>query len=106
MTLNDFKAIAGDRATGLRSLPVTLGPDRAAKVACWVMALPQIAVIGLLFYWQNPLHALGVMAMLAVQLGAMRVLLRDPEGKTPWYQGMGIFFYISGMMISAVALGG
>ncbi len=40
------------------------------------------------------------MAMLAVQLGAMRVLLRDPEGKTPWYQGMGILFYISGMMIS------
>ena len=48
--------------------------------------------------------ALGIAAMLAVQLGAMRVLLRDPEGKTPWYQGMGILFYISGMMIAAVAL--
>ena len=106
MTLNDFKAIEGDRATGLRSLPVTLGPDRAARVACRVMAVPQIAVIGLLIFWGNPFHALGVTGMLAVQLGAMRVLLRDPEGKTPWYQGMGILFYISGMMISAVALGG
>ncbi len=106
MTLNDFKAIAGDRAMGLRSLPVTLGPAKAARVACWVMAVPQAIVIGLLTYWDHPFHALGVMAMLAVQLGAMRVLLRDPEGKTPWYQGMGILFYISGMMITATALGG
>ncbi len=106
MTLNDFKAIDGDRATGLRSLPVTLGPDRAARVACWIMAVPQVVVIGLLTYWGKPVFALGVVAMLAVQLGAMRVLLRDPEGKTPWYQGMGILFYISGMMISAVALRG
>ncbi len=106
MTLNDFKAIEGDRATGLRSLPVTMGPDRAARVACWIMAVPQVIVIGLLTYWDKPAYALGVMAMLAVQLGAMRVLLRDPEGKTPWYQGMGILFYISGMMIAAVALRG
>ncbi len=106
MTLNDFKAIEGDRAMGLRSLPVTLGPERAAKLACCVMAVPQIAVIGLLTYWGHVFHALGVATMLAVQLGAMRVLLRDPEGKTPWYQGMGILFYISGMMISATALGG
>lgn len=104
MTLNDFKAIEGDRATGLRSLPVTLGPDRAARVACWIMAVPQAIVIVLLTYWDKPGFALGVMAMLAVQLGAMRVLLRDPEGKTPWYQGMGILFYISGMMIAAFAL--
>ena len=106
MTLNDFKAIEGDRATGLRSLPVALGPDRAARVACWIMAVPQAIVIVLLTYWGKPGFALGVIAMLAVQLGAMRVLLRDPEGKTPWYQGMGILFYISGMMIAAVALRG
>lgn len=106
MTLNDFKAIEGDRATGLKSLPVTLGPDRAAKLACWIMAIPQAMVIGLLAYWGHPFHALGVMAMLIVQLSAMRVLLRDPEGKTPWYQGMGILFYISGMMIAATAIGG
>lgn len=104
MTLNDFKAIAGDRAMGLRSLPVTLGPNRAARVACWIMAVPQALVIALLAYLDKPIHALGVLVMLIIQLGAMRVLLRNPEGKTPWYQGMGILFYISGMMIAAVAL--
>ena len=106
MTLNDFKAIAGDRAMGLRSLPVVLGPHRAARVACWVMALPQVVVIGLLTAWDKPLHAAAIAAVLAVQVAAMRVLLRDPQGKTPWYQGMGIGFYISGMMIAAFALRG
>lgn len=106
MTLNDFKAIEGDRQMGLRSLPVTLGPDRAARLACIIMAVPQALVMGLLFWWDKPLHGLGVATMLAVQLAAMRALLRDPEGKTPWYQGMGILFYISGMMIAAFALRG
>ena len=106
MTLNDFKAIAGDRQMGLRSLPVTLGAETAAKVACWVMALPQLAVIGLLASWDKPVHALAITALLAIQVAAMRVLLRDPEGKTPWYQGMGILFYISGMMIAAFAIRG
>ena len=104
MTLNDFKALEGDRQMGLNSLPVTMGPERAARLACWVMALPQIAVIGLLVMWDKPLHALGVAAVLLAQLAAMRVLLRDPKAKAPWYNGTGIVFYISGMMISAFAL--
>ena len=40
MTLNDFKALQGDRQMGVNSLPVTLGPERAAKLACVVMAVP------------------------------------------------------------------
>lgn len=106
MTLNDFKAIEGDRQMGLRSLPVTMGPDRAAKLACVIMAVPQGAVIILLAWWDKPLHAAAIVFVLAGQLAAMRVLLRDPEGKTPWYQGVGILLYITGMMIAAFALRG
>ena len=40
MTLNDFKALKGDKALGINSLPVQLGPERAAKIACYVMAIP------------------------------------------------------------------
>ncbi|MEO0917863.1 MAG: chlorophyll synthase ChlG, partial [Pseudomonadota bacterium] len=79
MTLNDFKALEGDRQTGVNSLPVTLGPERAARMACWVMAVPQVAVIALLVAWDRPLHALGVMAVLVGQAAAMRVMLRDPK---------------------------
>lgn len=104
MTLNDFKALKGDLLHGVRSLPVTLGPEVAAKVACTVMMLAQVLVIALLIMWDRPLHA-GAIAVLAVgQLAAMRVLIRDPAGKTPWYNGTGVTAYVLGMMIAAFAI--
>ena len=106
MTLNDFKALEGDRQTGVNSLPVTLGPARAARLACWVMAIPQVAVVGLLVAWGKPIFALGVAGVVLAQFAAMRVLLRDPKGKAPWYNGTGIVLYVSGMMIAAFALRG
>ena len=57
MTLNDFKAVEGDRAMGLRSLPVVLGVGPAARLACVVMAEPQLAVIVLLAGWGHQLAA-------------------------------------------------
>jgi chlorophyll synthase len=104
MTLNDFKALEGDRKMGVNSLPVTLGPERAARVACWVMTLPQVAVISLLFLWDRPWHALAICVLLAAQFWAMRVMLADPKEKTPWYNGTGVLFYVSGMMVAAFAL--
>jgi len=104
MTLNDFKALEGDRQTGVNSLPVTLGPTRAARVACWVMALPQLAVIVLLVAWDRPYHALAIATLVAAQLWAMRVLLSDPKGRAPWYNATGVTLYVSGMMIAAFAL--
>jgi len=104
MTLNDFKALEGDRQTGVNSLPVTLGPARAAWVASIVMAVPQVVVIALLWLWDRPLHAAGVTAVLLVQFWAMSVMMRDPKGKAPWYNGVGVVLYVSGMMISAFAI--
>ena len=104
MTLNDFKALEGDRALGVRSLPVQLGPERAAKVACLVMATPQLFVIALLYDWNRPWHALAVAAVLGLQLLAMRHMLSDPRGRAPWYNGTGVTLYVSGMMISAFAV--
>ncbi len=104
MTLNDFKALAGDRATGIRSLPVTLGPERAARLACWIMAVPQVVVILLLFHWDRPYHGAAVAVALGLQVLAMRVLLSDPKARAPWYNGTGVLLYVSGMMITAFAL--
>jgi len=106
MTLNDFKALEGDRQMGVNSLPVTLGPERAARLACWVMAVPQVAVITLLVMWDRPWHALAIAALLLGQLWADRVLLTDPKGRAPWYNGTGVTMYVSGMMIAAFALRG
>ncbi|WP_425099383.1 chlorophyll synthase ChlG [Tropicibacter sp. S64] len=104
MTLNDFKALHGDRLTGVNSLPVTLGPDRAARVACIVMAVPQVAVIGCLALWDRPFHALAVAVLLAGQVKAMQVLLRNPKDRAPWYNATGVTMYVAGMMVTAFAL--
>jgi chlorophyll/bacteriochlorophyll a synthase len=104
MTLNDFKSIDGDQRTGVRSLPVQLGAGRAARVACWMMALPQVVVVALLVNWGHPAYACGVAVVLLAQVVLMRRLLRDPRGLAPWYNGTGITLYVSGMMISAFAL--
>ena len=104
MTLNDFKALEGDRQMGVNSLPVTMGPERAARLACWVMALPQLIVILLLVSWDRPIHAAAIGAVLVLQFWAMRVLLTDPRGRAPWYNGTGVTLYVGGMMIAAFAI--
>jgi chlorophyll/bacteriochlorophyll a synthase len=106
MTLNDFKALEGDRLHGVRSLPVVLGPEVAAKIACTVMGMAQALVIALLLIWGKPWHALAITALLLAQFAAMRVLFRDPKGKAPWYNGTGVLFYVTGMMIAAFAVRG
>jgi chlorophyll/bacteriochlorophyll a synthase len=106
MTLNDFKALEGDRQHGVRSLPVVLGPEVAAKIACTVMGLAQLLVVAFLLVLGKPWHALAVAALLLAQIAAMRVLFRDPKGKAPWYNGTGVVLYVTGMMVTAFALRG
>jgi chlorophyll/bacteriochlorophyll a synthase len=105
MTLNDFKALEGDRATGVNSLPVVLGPERAARLACVVMAVPQVVVIALLLHWGLPVHAAVVAAALVLQGLAMRRLMTDPRKLAPWYNGTGVTLYVLGMLATAFALG-
>ena len=106
MTLNDFKAVDGDRETGLGSLPVVLGVRRAAMLACAVMAAAQIAVIGVLAWSGLTLSAVLVGASLLAQLAAMPRLLRDPKAYAPWYNGVGVTLYVLGMLAAALGLGG
>ena len=104
MTLNDFKSIDGDTRMGVRSLPVQLGVTGAARVAAAVMAVPQIVVIALLVYWDRPWHALAVALLLGVQLLMMWRFLADPKARALWYSGFGVPLYVSGMMVSAIAV--
>ncbi|MGA0015902.1 MAG: UbiA family prenyltransferase, partial [Burkholderiaceae bacterium] len=106
MTLNDFKAIDGDRRMGVRSLPVQLGVQRAARVACAIMLLPQAVVVGLLLQWGQAWHALAVAALMVVQARLMQRLLRDVMGRARWYSGVGVPLFVAGMMVSAFALRG
>ena len=105
MTLNDFKSVQGDRRLGVGSLPVRLGVDVAARVACVVMIAAQVVVIALLFLWALPLQAALITILLTGQMLMMRRLLQRPAELDVWYNALGVPLYVAGMMVSAFALG-
>jgi chlorophyll/bacteriochlorophyll a synthase len=106
MTLNDFKAVEGDRQMGIGSLPVRLGEANAAKLACIVMAVPQVAVAMLLTSWGKPIHASMIAVSIFLQVLCMIRLLKDPRKFAPWYNATGVLLFVLGMLVSAFAVRG
>ncbi|TVS03105.1 MAG: chlorophyll synthase ChlG [Rhodobacteraceae bacterium] len=106
MTINDFKAIEGDRQMGLKSLPVTLGPVDAATVAGTGMIMAQLIVACLLVIWGAPIHAAIITLGIAVQVWAFKRWRQDPARLAPWFNGTGVGPYVLGMMVAAFALRG
>jgi chlorophyll/bacteriochlorophyll a synthase len=104
MTLNDFKSVEGDRQMGVRSLPVRLGVLPAARVACWFMGLPQVAVILLLAHWGHPVHAMALLLLLGLQVVLMDHFLDRVRERAIFYSGFGVPLFVTGMMVSAFAL--
>ncbi len=104
MTLNDFKSIEGDRAVGVRSLPVQLGAPKAALVACAMMIVPQVVVIVLLDVWGHLLMGGLITLSVALQIHCMRRLLTDPKAHAPWYNATGVSLLVLGMLVAAIAV--
>ncbi|MFZ9481100.1 MAG: chlorophyll synthase ChlG [Burkholderiaceae bacterium] len=104
MTLNDFKSVAGDTQTGVRSLPVQLGLVRAARLACWTMTLPQVMVIAMVWSWDAAAHSMAILGLLIAQVILMRWFMQSPSERALQYSGFGVPIYVSGMMVSAFAL--
>ncbi len=104
MTLNDFKSVEGDRQMGVGSLPVRLGIVRSAHVACWVMLVPQLMVIGLLSVWQQPVHALAIAALVIAQWKLMQWFVAAPVERALRLSAFGVPLLVTGMMIAAFAL--
>ena len=106
MTLNDFKSVEGDRHMNIRTIPVQLGVQNAAWHACWVMALPQLCVAGLLSAWGRPIYGGAILALLLAQLLLMGRLLEAPAARAPWYNATGTSLFVLGMLLSAFAVRG
>jgi chlorophyll synthase len=105
MALNDFKAIAGDQAHGIRSLPVLYGPQTAARLAIAIMLAPQLVVLALLMSWGYPMAALGLTVLLLGQAALMLWFERAPVERALMLSGFGVPLFVSGMMLSAWQLG-
>jgi chlorophyll synthase len=106
MTLNDFKAIEGDRQMGVRSLPVQLGAKRAAQVAAAFMLIPQVVVLCLLLSWNKEIYALVIGLLIVAQVILLRDFLKRPIEKALFYSGFGVPVLVTGMMVSAFAVTG
>lgn len=106
MTLNDFKAIEGDRQMGVRSLPVQLGTMRAGWLTAVVMAVPQLIVVFMLASWNQPVAAAVVAGLLLAQAAMMVRFLRDPVRFATWFSALGVSLYVLGMLASAIAVRG
>lgn len=104
MTLNDFKAIEGDRRMSVYSLPVLLGPTGAGWVASLVMLIAQAAVIALLVSWDRPGFAMAIGGVTLVQAGLMWWFVQKPVERALSLSAFGVPFYVSGMMVSAFAV--
>jgi chlorophyll synthase len=104
MTLNDFKSVEGDQRMGVLSLPVQLGVRGAVRLACVVMATPQVVVVALLLAWSHPYYACAVVGLLGGQLMLMVDLLESPREHAAWYNATGTTLYVLGMLVSAFAM--
>lgn len=106
MTLNDFKAVEGDRVMGVRTLPVQIGSVPAAKLACVFMAFPQFIVLALLYAWGAADFANYLIPLIVLQLVMMIRFLANPRDHAPWYNATGTTLYTWGMLLTAFALSG
>ena len=104
MTLNDFKSVEGDRALGLRSIPVMLGEKRALLQAVTFINLFQAIAIAYVISNKQWVEALIMNALLILQLPMQGKLSKDPKRFAPWYCAAGIPLFCWSMLAGALAL--
>ena len=104
MTLNDFKSLEGDRALGLRSIPVMLGERKALGQALTFINLFQALAMAYVLGNGQWIAAAVMNLLLVVQLPMQRKLARDPVKNAPWYCASAIPPFCWSMLAAAVAL--
>ena len=104
MTLNDFKSVEGDRALGLRSIPVMLGEKGALRQAIvFINAFQAIAMLYVL--WNgNWIAAAAMNVLLLAQLPMQAKLARNPKANAPVYCASAIPLFCWSMLAGALAL--
>ena len=86
--VNDFKSIEGDRALGLKSLPVAFGIDGAKYICAGMIDVTQISVAAYLYYIGLHTYAAVLGCLIAPQIWAQtQYLLKDPVKYDVKYQG-------------------
>lgn len=104
MTINDFKSMDGDRAMGIKTIPVLVGPWWASWTAVLTMNAAQLFVIMTFMAWQRWLFAGIIAALFLAQLPLQRRFMQDPRGRAIFYNASGTTLFVWGMLAAAIGV--
>ena len=104
--VNDFKSVEGDRALGLRSLPVAFGIERASWISAAMIDGFQLAMVAVLIAIGQHFAAVLLVLLIIPQITFQDIwLLRDPLAYDVKYQASAQPFLVLGMLVTALAIG-
>jgi chlorophyll synthase len=104
--VNDFKSMEGDRALGLKSLPVMFGITTAAWICVLMIDIFQLGIAGYLVSVHQNLYAAILVLLVIPQITFQDMyFLRDPLKNDVKYQASAQPFLVFGMLTAGLALG-
>lgn len=104
--VNDFKSVEGDRALGLKSLPVMFGIGTAAWICVVMIDTFQMGIAGYLVSIHENLYAAILFLLVLPQIVFQDMyFLRDPLENDVKYQASAQPFLVLGMLVAGLALG-
>jgi len=104
--VNDFKSVEGDRALGLKSLPVMFGVTTAAWICVIMIDVFQIGISGYLVSIHENFYATVVFLLVIPQIVFQDMyFLRNPLENDVKYQASAQPFLVFGMLFTGIALG-
>ena len=104
--INDFKSVEGDSKLGLKSLPVVFGIKNASRISAGLIDIFQLAMVGVLIVIDQHLASVILVLLVIPQITFQDMwLLRDPLKYDVKYQASAQPFLITGMLVTALAIG-
>tara|TARA_Y100001970_G_C14248647_1_gene870148 strand:+ start:2328 stop:3275 length:948 start_codon:yes stop_codon:yes gene_type:complete len=104
--INDFKSVEGDKKLGLNSLPVAFGIKNASRISAGLIDIFQLSMVLVLILIDQHLASVILILLIVPQITFQDMwLLRDPLKYDVKYQASAQPFLITGMLITALAIG-
>ena len=104
--INDFKSVEGDSKLGLNSLPVVFGIKNARRISAGLIDIFQLAMVVVLIIIGQHLASVILVLLVIPQITFQDMwLLRDPLKFDVKYQASAQPFLITGMLVTALAIG-
>jgi chlorophyll synthase len=106
MTINDFKSMDGDRASGIKTIPVLYGEFGAAWLSILTINTAQLFVI--MFFavtdrWGTA-AIIGALFLAQIPVQARFMHMKDPRARAVFYNAVGVLLFVLGMLFAAIGI--